>query len=192
MYRLKDKITLIIVFLAFFNFYHHAQGKNSDTLIVEDLANDLLVYDDEPESYVPFNKDIHNSNNISFYVDDDKYRDSTFYLRIKSSDPFAVFFNNQLYRVADSLIYFSFNSIPFKDDNLKHFINLYSQESSCQYEIDIIRVLPTVKEDTEEKKASLINRLATKSYRNFSIVFLSIFLIVLKRLKKYNGEVIEA
>lgn len=167
-----------VFFLIFFFLQGTAKADSFDTLIVENINDQLLYYSDADNSYIAYNKDIHRQNNIAFYIKDDTYRDSSFFLQIKGSNPFAVFIDNQLLNTENSVLYMSLVKPPFKPDNLPSFVNLYSKDPSCHYNVNLIRIVAS--EDKKGEQSNVMTAvLADPTYKNFSFVYTIGFVVVL-------------
>lgn len=97
------KLNLLVVFWAAILFinpepgYAQAQEPRTRDVVVRELKDELLVYDNEYQTYVPFVEDIHqNFNTLNFWISRNEFYG--YVLRFKTSPDLCVLINQKLVR----------------------------------------------------------------------------------------------
>jgi hypothetical protein len=97
--RLSFSVVVLAAFFVLFPMLLSAQKVNSEPgeLVVRELGDELLVYDNEYKTYVPFVKEIHSGfNTLNFWISRNEFYG--YVLKFNTSPDLCLFINQKLYR----------------------------------------------------------------------------------------------
>lgn len=159
----------------------NAQAPDSQIVIIHDLRNDLLVFDEAGRSYVPFvGESIANETSVSFMLDVQKHKNYNLYVQAPAGT--SVFLEGKLIAVADTRkdMFFGIDSLGRMYDKDSLLTTLYNKRFGDQHVT--IAISRFKDEKSADEKAGTVdiefNRRETSDFPDFFVLGIIILLIV--------------
>jgi hypothetical protein len=185
--RLSFSTVVLAVFLLLFPLLLSAQEVNTEPgeVVVRELKDELLVYDNEYKTYVPFVQEIHSGfNTLNFWISRNEFYG--YVLKFNTSPELCLFINQKLYRSYNGrgVAEIDLTSMDLVGSNKEFLVTFYHPNSAFMAvgEPRLIykspggsAVTPSVEKVSTANRYNPVKRSSSASHNLFLLYFLGMF-----------------